>query len=78
MERNQKKDHKRIEYKFEDITDTDFALLRKAYFLQDPAQFLCYGKHFYKLKALNLIDDENQLTFKGKGFVKYILGKLEQ
>ena len=70
---------KRREYKLEDLTRDDFDLLKQAYFLHqnDPTAFLCFGKFFPKLKALKLVDDENQLTYEGRGFVKYYIQKFE-
>ena len=55
-------------YKIEDLTPKDFALLRKAYSLEDGA-FVCFGKNYNKLNSLCLIDDENNITLSGKRLV---------
>lgn len=72
------KKEKRKEPKLEDLTRDDLDLLKLAYFLQDPHQFVCFGKHYPKLRSLLLVDDENKITLRGRELTKYLMGKLEQ
>jgi len=75
--RKKKKELKR-EYQLTDLTRDDSELLKQACFQQDSSTFVCLGKHYMKLRALKLVDDEMQVTYKGRSLVKYLLSKLEQ
>lgn len=55
-------------HKIEDITNQDIWLLSKAYSLPE-GQFMCFGMNYYRLEALGLISDENQITLTGKWFL---------
>jgi hypothetical protein len=59
---------KRKSYTVEDLDYTDLELLAKAYTLQDD-EFLCMGVRAYKLVALGLMSDENQITYEGRRFI---------
>ena len=70
---------KKKEYKLEDLTHSDFDLLKQAFFLaqREPTAFVCFGKHYPKLRALGLVDDENQVTYEGRDFVKQYIARYE-
>ena len=56
-------------YKTEDLNRADLDLLAKALTIPE-GHFLCFGKHYKKLSALNLIDHENLLTHEGKAMAR--------
>ena len=49
----------------EDITKDHLDLMAKALTIPED-HFLCFGKYYYVLHDLNLVDKENQLTFEGR------------
>lgn len=70
---------KRKDYVLGDVNERDYVLLKQAYFLTDPETFVCFGKHYLKLKFLKLITEEMQITYEGRALVKFLLAhKKEQ
>ena len=51
----------RVEYQLSDVTRNDAMLLKAAAGVADKAWF-CYGKAWYKLSALELVDDDMRPT----------------
>lgn len=66
------------EYKLQDLTDTEYLLLKQSYFLyrNKDEGFVCFGRHYFKLRQLGLIDWENQITYDGRALVKYLMPRL--
>lgn len=66
-------------YKLDELNKDDFALLKQSYFLyrNNTEEFVCFGKHYNKLRQLELIDDDNQITFHGRSLVKYCMYHLD-
>lgn len=61
----------RRKYKPSDITNDDLMLLGKASGLDSrEKEFLCFGKQYAKLRALDLITDECSLSWYGKQLLK--------
>lgn len=58
-----KKKPKRV-YKLEDINKYDISLLRQAANMP-KGDFFCFGMAWYKLLALNLVDEETNVTHEG-------------
>jgi len=73
---------RRPTYKIQDLSYNEYDLLKEAYFLHQnqienqPVSFVCFGASYYKLLDLDLIDDENQITFHGRQLVKYLAARL--
>lgn len=55
---------RRRNYKIEDLNRTELDLLAKASYIPKD-HFMCFGKYYHKLYALNLVDKELQLTNDG-------------
>lgn len=61
----------RKKWKVSDIHPDDLLLLGKASGLVEK-EFLTFGKSYDKLRSLDLITDECQLSWYGKKFLKYL------
>ena len=66
-------------YKLEELNRNDFTLLKQSYFLyrNNTEEFVCFGPSYFKLRQLELIDDDNQITFHGRSLVKYVMYHLD-
>lgn len=62
---------KRKVYKIEDLTEADINMLAQAYSIPQD-HFMCFGKYYYKLRALELVDDELQITHQGKMLIWHL------
>ena len=61
--------YKKKEYTVRDLTRFELDLLTKASYI--PADhFMCFGKYYHKLKSLNLVDNEYQLTPEGRSMAR--------
>lgn len=56
-------------YKYEDLKSRDIDLLATAYALPEES-FLCFGKSYPILRNLDLITDENKISWYGKKLIK--------
>lgn len=73
-----KKVIRKKKFKIGDVTKSDYLLMKQAFFLSDKDTFVCFGPTFSKLNQLDLVDDENQLTYTGKALVKFLMSKIDQ
>ena len=64
------------EFRLEDVTVNDARMLLRAAATPDKTWF-CYGKAFYKLDQLELIDEDLRPTYLGKAVANKIMGDLE-
>lgn len=60
-------------YTLEDLNSNDMEILSLAAHAPEKTWF-CFGKCFYKLYDLGLVDNDNAVTFYGKQIVKGIQG----
>ncbi len=63
----------RREFKLEDVTVNDARLLLRAKALPEKTWF-CYGKAWYKLDALELVDDDLRPTHLGLAVANKVIG----
>lgn len=49
-------------------------LLHSAAFLEPP-NFMCFGKYYTQLRKLDLIDNEYNVTFMGRQFIKFCISQ---
>lgn len=60
---------KEKKYTLEDLTLNDIEMLSLAAHLP-PKTWFCFGKTFFKLNDLGLVDNENAVTYQGKQLIK--------
>jgi len=68
-------ERKKIEYKFTDITRNDALMLQAAAGTPEKHWF-CFGKSWYKMAALELVDDDLRPTHLGMAVARKILENL--
>lgn len=54
-----------------DLKPRDLDLLQQASYTPET-HFLCFGHSYFKLKELELITNENKISYYGKQLVKYM------
>jgi len=65
-------EHKKVEYTFNDLTKNDALMLQAAASVVEKSWY-CFGKAWYKLAALELVDDELRPTPLGAAVARKIL-----
>lgn len=60
---------RRKQVRREDLTRDHMDLIAKASMIPQD-HFLCFGRYYYVLYGLNLVDKENQLTLEGRSMAR--------
>lgn len=70
---------KRKIFKIQDLTQTEYDLLYKSFWLHKDKDepFVCFGRYYDKLRQLELVDNENQITYTGRQLVKFLMARLD-